>query len=185
MIVQGFTAAAAFSPVRISEVEKLICIRLKLKYAFAVESRFTLHSVTGIRQHDGSMEIERIAGFCHLRNALKNYWADQIDTITDPDTKLEITDLAAWLRAGASKPADLGSMEMGADTPVALRQTTQQKRGLGHLLRTIERAILHAETTGLPEVADRLRGIRGTLSADVPPAIPAWAGIAADAKCGL
>ena len=158
-------SAAAYSPVKIADLNRVICIRLKLRYALAVESRFTLHSASGTRLKDGSVQIDRVAGFCHLRNALQNYWAEQIATMRDPETSEEINDLGSWLISQPRSPdEDDGAGLRRRDRPSRPpREEVVQKRQRGQLAKTLEKAISHAEAYGFSDIASRLQGIRATL----------------------
>jgi hypothetical protein len=156
MIMQGLAALTPHAAVRIPNLHGPIRIQVRHRQGLAAESLFTLHSLTGHRTPDGTVEVERIAGFCHLRKALTNYWYDQVACIYDPGTGEAIQDLAAW--AVAPLPAGTGSGMAGPPSPQSGFSNTSSR-----LAAAIDRAILHADAFGADDIADRLRLVRGNI----------------------
>jgi hypothetical protein len=159
----GLVAETASSPRRLSPMNTIICIRLKQKYALAVDSRFELHSVSGFRLQNGALQIERIAGFCHLRNTLKTYWLDQVESVRTPSGE-PIDDLAKFLDERQPDMTDDASGAGPNAAGLAMRsRLAEPKRQLGSVTRSIEKAIEAAATNGFSDIADRLRGIKSLL----------------------
>ena len=156
MIMQRLAAFTPQAAVRIANLHGPIRIRVRHRQGLAAESLFTLHSLIGHRAADGTVEVERIAGFCHLRKALTNYWYDQVACMYDPATGEAISDLAAW--SVEPPPRQPGS---GLEGPPPSHGGSP-RRG-SQLVAAIDRAILHADTFGAADIADRLRRVRGTL----------------------
>jgi hypothetical protein len=171
MAMQDTVSPCAFTPVRLTQLDKIIQLRLKNKYALAAASRFTLHSVTGFRMPDGRLQVERIAGFCHLRNCLKNYWVEQIDSLQDPATSEDIADLAQWLALHPPPPANtavLAAQDAAARRADARADVAQARQRIT-VIRAVDKAIACATSRGLDDVASRLTKIREALEDGTPP----------------
>jgi hypothetical protein len=155
----------AFTSVRLLQLDAVVHLRLKPKSSQMADGLFTLHSVTGFRMPDGRLQLERIAGFCHVRHCLKTYWVEQIDALQDPDTSETIADLARWLAARpATSESRIGAAAQDAVTQRAsARGDLVQTRQRVTVLRAIEKAIACAVDRGLDDVAARLTSIRETL----------------------
>ena len=165
MNLREAATASAFTSVRISHVERVIQIRLKHKTLTQVESRFTLHSMTGFRLPSGAVQIERIAGFCNLRNSLQNYWIDRVEMIVDPDTGDIITDLAGWVARGGSNDGIQAApyAQMPSHTPPLGRPSMPDGRQRSRVSKHIEQAIQFAMKAGLLSVAENLEDVRRSL----------------------
>ncbi len=59
---------------------------------------FTLHSARALRLHNGEIELEQIAGYCHERKMLRTYRIGQIKQMFDVNEGQEIADLTEWLK---------------------------------------------------------------------------------------
>jgi hypothetical protein len=161
--MHGQVAAASSPPRRLSPANTVICIRLKQKYSLPVDSRFELHSVSGFRLQNGTIQIERIAGFCHMKNALKTYWLDQIESMRSLGGE-PIDDLSTWLdqRQPELPQVDASGNPEPADF-VVRGPIAEPKRQASSVSRSIEKAIDAAAANGFTDIADRLRVIKSLL----------------------
>ena len=157
---------AVAAPKRAAAPDTVICIRLKQKYALSVESRFELHSVSGYRLQNGALQVERIAGFCHLKNTLKTYWLDQVESVRSPCGEA-IGDLAKWLDERQPSTPPIAVEAIAASGNASLRgRLAEPKRQADPVSRSIDKAIQAATVNGFGDIADRLRAIRSILAED-------------------
>jgi len=162
-----------FTAVRLSQLDRLIQIRLKTRSGLLSPSRFTLHSMIGQRLPGGRLQMERIAGFCHLRGCLKCYAAEQLEAVQDPENGDDIDDLSAWLASRqVTAPAVPDMRRDAVDKRVAAREAAVKVRHVNSVALAIDKAIVCASSRGLDEVAERLLTLLRTLDARPTETLP-------------
>jgi hypothetical protein len=110
--------APSYEPpaIRIAGAEKLLKLQAVSGKVAQKESLFTLHSASGFRRGDGTVEIEKIAGYCHDRRMLRTYWLHRVHVLADAITGEEIDNLAEWISAAEPSGAFHGAPEFEAAT---------------------------------------------------------------------
>lgn len=64
----------------------------------ATRRRVTIHRAIGHQRPDGSIALEAVAGYCHLRKMARTFRIDGIADIVTDDGEV-VSDLAAWILA--------------------------------------------------------------------------------------
>ena len=152
-------------PVRLPGSEKLLRIQATSGKCPQKESLFTLHSAIGFRRADNSIEIEKIAGFCHDRRMLRTYWLHRIHQLVDAATSEEIHDLAAWIATKQEADMAMGATESciasGSHDDLRSNASTAARSNTGP---AIDEAVRFALMLGDRDIAERLFRIGGLLT---------------------
>jgi hypothetical protein len=139
--------------IRIAGSERLLKLQAVSGKCPQKESLFTLHSASGFRRGDGTIEIEKIAGYCHDRRMLRTYWLHRVHMVADAVTGEEIDNIGEWIAT-----AELG----GAVTDHAVTASGSPAAGR-NAAAAIDEAVRCALEQGDRDMAERLFRIGGLL----------------------
>jgi hypothetical protein len=148
--------------VRIASAGRLLRLQATSGKSAQKESLFTLHSASGFKRADGSVEIEKIAGYCHDRGMLRTYWLHRVHAISDAVTGEEIDDLAGWIAAIEAR-GESGTPDQERQEMTAAAQPVPQPRNAA---AAIDDAVRCALEHGDRAIAERLFRIGGLLKHD-------------------
>ncbi len=99
MSQRGFIDFQDIPAIRMQGAERTVRLQISGARYSGKETLFTLHSASGFRRADGTVTLEKIAGYCHERRMLRTLWLHRVVAITDIATGEPITDIADWLKA--------------------------------------------------------------------------------------
>ena len=150
-------------PVRLTGPEKLLRIQATSGKCPQKESLFTLHSAIGFRRADNSIEIEKIAGFCHDRRMLRTYWLHRVHQLVDATTSEEIHDLATWI-ASKQEPDMTNTQSCLDNAPDDERRSNAAIAARSNTGPAIDEAVRFALMLGDRDIAERLFRIGGLLT---------------------
>ena len=160
------SSLCAFAPVRMTGLATAVRVQLKHARLPRRVTTFTLHTVSGSRLSGGGLQLDEIAGFCHLLGCLKTYSAHQIISMQDPESNADISDLQQWLETrdpchdGAALQAALRANEQKIAASVFFVHARRHIR----VTAAINKAIACASNQGFHNIVDQLTGIRDAVS---------------------